>query len=129
MKLIWKSQNTDNNPDFIDGILSTKSDEKKLLLNLPNKQLVGVKAINHAECLNAEIAGCGFILWDNENFNELKSLSPQKHDYGWVFSSIKIPIFLKIKAITDLQKIAGIKFEGVYSENLTLLNEIAQALK
>lgn len=129
MKLIWKSQNTDNHPDFIDGILSTRSEEKKLLLNLPNKQLIGVKATNHAECLNAEIAESDFILWDNENFEELKSLSPIKHDYGWIFISINIPIYIRIEEINDLQKIEGIRFEGVYSENLSLLKEIAQAQK
>lgn len=123
MKFIWKSNGAQNIPDFIYAVLESDGAEH-LKLNAGNDLHSFAFASSQADCLNAEHSQTDAIIWSSTEFERLKALSPKKADYGWVLSSINTPIFVQIGSLSDLEKLAEIKYDGVYSEDLDLLLEI-----
>ena len=129
MKFIWKSDGKQNAPRFIHGVIENTIDDSNLEVNQSGKFLSAALVMTHADCLNANNSGKDLIIWINNDFKKLKALAPKKQDYGWVLATLSISVFVKVNDVTDLDQLADIEYDGIYSENLELLTNIKNRIE
>lgn len=125
MKLFWISKEAKTKPNFIDylGIYSLGNLELKVQGQSHLQSAVFAKY--HADCLNAENnKQIGMILWAGTDLKKIEALTPKKQPYGWAVATLNTPVYLTLRTIDELKNFENIVFEGIYSEDLDLLESI-----
>ncbi|MFT4601971.1 MAG: hypothetical protein ACI857_002157 [Arenicella sp.] len=81
---------------------------------------------SHAELMNAELENADAIIWNAPYSDILENIVPKKRRYGWQLQSINTPFFISVKSLKEFDSFATIDFNGVYSDELDALLQIAK---
>ena len=116
-------------PDFIEELYITENQQKREdVIYFSSTKIPETKSCtfvkSKVDCLNAEKNKCDIMIWQGENPTELEQLAPKNPPYGWMLLSINTPIYIHLKKISELDLYKNVDFQGVYTEDLILLDQL-----